>query len=303
MEKSEQIIKFKRNLQTLRKRASLSQEELAEKINVSRQSVSKWESGDAYPEMKMLLILCDLFHVSLDELVHGNIEVKESMPIRQKYEKLIRRRATMVPIGICLILIGVTIMLVLQGVFNLSDTDFESLAIVPLLALIAVAVVLFVIAGNEENDFKRRHRSLPNIYTADEVEVASSRQHYLIATGIGIIILGAAALMAVVALEQNDITAVAMLLVFVSVGVPLIVRGGIIKDSYDIKQYNQENSMKSKSQEEKISAVSGIVMMLATIIYLITGFAFNLWGVTWWVFPVGSILCGISAIIIKTTLK
>ena len=303
MEKSEQIIKFKRNLQTLRKRASLSQEELAEKINVSRQSVSKWESGDAYPEMKMLLTLCDLFHVSLDELIHGNIEVDESTPIRQKYEKLVRRRATMVPIGICLILIGVTIMLALRGVFNLDDTSFEPLTIVPLLVFIAIAVVLFVIVGNEEDDFKRRHHSLPDIYTADEVEVASSRQHYLIAAGIGIIILGAAVLMAVIALGQNDITAVAMLLVFVSVGVPLIVRGGIVKDSYDIKQYNQENSMKSKSQEEKIGAISGVIMMLATIIYLITGFAFNLWDATWWVFPVGGILCGISAIIIKTAQK
>lgn len=303
MEKSEQPIKFKHNLQILRKRANLSQEELADKLDISRQSVSKWESGEAYPEMKMLLALCELFHVSLDDLVHGNVEIKEATPLRQKYEALTRRRAMLIPVGVGLILFGVTIMLALRGIFNLDDTNFDPLTIVPLLILIAAAVVLFVIVGNENDDFKRRYRSLPNLYTADEAEAASSRQHYVVATGIGIIILGAAALMALLALGQNELTSVAVLLSFVSVGVPLIIRGGIIKDSYDIKKYNHENSMKVKSEEEKIGAISGIIMMLATIIYLITGFALDLWDTTWWVFPVGGILCGISAVLVKSTKK
>jgi Predicted transcriptional regulators len=62
---------FSEKLQELRKNNGLSQEELAEKCNVSRQAVSKWESGQGYPELEKLIKLCDLFEVNLDYLVRG----------------------------------------------------------------------------------------------------------------------------------------------------------------------------------------------------------------------------------------
>ena len=52
---------FSENLQYLRKRDRITQEELADKIGVSRQSVSKWETGEAYPETDKLIVLCDMF--------------------------------------------------------------------------------------------------------------------------------------------------------------------------------------------------------------------------------------------------
>ncbi len=75
---------FSETLQTLRKEKGLSQEKLAELLNVSRQAVSKWESGQAYPEIDKLIILSDLFKITLDDLVKGktiehivNIEKEE----------------------------------------------------------------------------------------------------------------------------------------------------------------------------------------------------------------------------------
>lgn len=62
------------NLKRLRKEHSLSQEALADKLNVSRQSVSKWESNQAYPEMDKVLQICDLFNLTLDELMNQNIK-------------------------------------------------------------------------------------------------------------------------------------------------------------------------------------------------------------------------------------
>ena len=50
------------NLQYLRKRDNITQEQLAEQLDVSRQSVSKWESDTTYPEMEKLLQLCQMFH-------------------------------------------------------------------------------------------------------------------------------------------------------------------------------------------------------------------------------------------------
>ena len=67
-------MKFGDNLKLLRKGKNLSQEDLAEKMNVSRQSVSKWETGEAYPEMNNILELCKIFGCKINSLVNDNIE-------------------------------------------------------------------------------------------------------------------------------------------------------------------------------------------------------------------------------------
>ena len=64
---------FGQNLRNLRKSKNISQEELAEKVKVTRQSVSKWETGEAYPEMNNILELCKIFHCHINDLVNDNI--------------------------------------------------------------------------------------------------------------------------------------------------------------------------------------------------------------------------------------
>lgn len=66
-------MKFGDNLRKLRKTKKMSQEELAEKVGVSRQSVSKWETSEAYPEMNNILELCKIFHCRINELVNDSI--------------------------------------------------------------------------------------------------------------------------------------------------------------------------------------------------------------------------------------
>lgn len=67
-------MKFGDNLRNLRKSKKLSQEELSERVGVSRQSVSKWESGVAYPEMNNILILCKIFNCKINDLLSEKIE-------------------------------------------------------------------------------------------------------------------------------------------------------------------------------------------------------------------------------------
>ena len=62
---------FNNRLYQLRKQKGLSQEELANRLNVSRQTVSKWEVGDSTPEMEKLIAISDLFDISLDKIVMG----------------------------------------------------------------------------------------------------------------------------------------------------------------------------------------------------------------------------------------
>ena len=66
---------FSEKLQKLRKENKLSQEQLANLLDVFRQAVSKWESGATYPEMDKLLAMCKIFHCTLEELT--NDEIKE----------------------------------------------------------------------------------------------------------------------------------------------------------------------------------------------------------------------------------
>ena len=64
---------FASNLQKLRKKENMSQEALAERLDVTRQSVSKWESGASYPEMDKLIYICKIFNVDMDTLVNGDV--------------------------------------------------------------------------------------------------------------------------------------------------------------------------------------------------------------------------------------
>ena len=87
-------MKFGENLRNLRKSKKLSQEKLAEKVGVSRQSISKWECGEAYPEMNNIIKLCNIFHCKINELIHEDMvdidsldeEVKMSV-VKFKEEK------------------------------------------------------------------------------------------------------------------------------------------------------------------------------------------------------------------------
>lgn len=64
-------MEFNNKLYELRKQKGFSQEELASRLNVSRQTVSKWEVGESAPDMEKLIAISDLFEISLDELVKG----------------------------------------------------------------------------------------------------------------------------------------------------------------------------------------------------------------------------------------
>lgn len=82
-------MKLSDNLKRIRKDNNLSQEQLAEKLGVSRQAVSKWESGQSYPEMDKVLLICKLFNYNIDELMNENVkevdETKQSKININKY--------------------------------------------------------------------------------------------------------------------------------------------------------------------------------------------------------------------------
>lgn len=82
--------KLSENLKKIRKDNNLSQEQLAEMLNVSRQSISKWESSQAYPEMDKLMLICEKFNLNINDLLHNDIrEVKENEETNKKLNNYI----------------------------------------------------------------------------------------------------------------------------------------------------------------------------------------------------------------------
>ena len=109
----ERIYKFRR-------KSGLSQEQLAEKIGVSRQAISKWESGTSTPELEKLLALSECFHITLDELVREEIDNQIVNEIPQKIESNKVLKGIELKVGISLCLIG-AICLILSGILMVTS--------------------------------------------------------------------------------------------------------------------------------------------------------------------------------------
>nr|WP_280170613.1 helix-turn-helix transcriptional regulator [Priestia megaterium]MDH3188979.1 helix-turn-helix transcriptional regulator [Priestia megaterium]MDH3188991.1 helix-turn-helix transcriptional regulator [Priestia megaterium] len=78
------------NLKTKREENNFSQEDVAKVLNISRQSISKWENGNCYPDLDNLIKLSDLYKISLDELIKGDKSFQEKIIIKESGEKMYR---------------------------------------------------------------------------------------------------------------------------------------------------------------------------------------------------------------------
>lgn len=81
-------MEFGTQIKKYRNEYKLSQEELAERVFVSRQSISNWENGKTYPDIKSLLLLSEVFSVSFDKLIKGDIEIMKKFDI-QTYKEIV----------------------------------------------------------------------------------------------------------------------------------------------------------------------------------------------------------------------
>lgn len=83
-------MEFSERISALRRAHGYSQEQLAERLGVSRQAVSRWEAGSSMPELAKLVTLCELFEVSLDALVRGRNEPHSTQPAEGHQEVLLQ---------------------------------------------------------------------------------------------------------------------------------------------------------------------------------------------------------------------
>lgn len=141
---------FSEKLVTLRKANNLTQEELAEKLDVSRQSISKWESGQVTPELEKIVAISAIFSVTTDYLLKSSeiddLSVKTEMLERQQQLMLVREQKRH-QIREC-VMYAIAVYLIFFAVYFIGHYYFEiwNASVIFSEVLIATAIVIFICA-------------------------------------------------------------------------------------------------------------------------------------------------------------
>lgn len=224
---------FKKNLIELRKNKQLSQEELASMLDISRQSVSKWESGESYPEMKILLAICEQFDLDLDELVYGEIsshKVQDPKSIRDNvYDK------SALWIGVAFALFPLSFLAFTIPLRDSFSIVWAMMRIVEFFIALAASLFLLVISYFRIRNYRANNEVSANIYTAKEIEDGSNKAGSMIACGIAGLAIDIAAIFALYALGL-DLAAQIVMIIILAAAIFLITYGTVKKNKYTIKK-------------------------------------------------------------------
>lgn len=140
---------FSEKLLTLRKANNLTQEQLAEKLDVSRQSISKWESGQATPELEKIVVMSALFDVTTDYLLKSSeiddLSVKTEMLEKQQQMMLVREQNQHQIFGGC-VMYALAVYIIFSAVYFIGHFYFEiwNASVIFAEFLIATAIVIFI---------------------------------------------------------------------------------------------------------------------------------------------------------------
>lgn len=288
------------NLQNLRKAKGMSQEELAEKLDVSRQAVSKWETGETSPETEKIIMICDLFDCSMDDLIKGKVIIEDATS-KKVYDRFMNKFSKGISLGVLMILIGVTLLLTIIGIApkgNLEKYMFLGIAI--LMLFVIVAVPIFIVLGIKMDSLQRKYKSVKNFYNTEEKEKYETKFAIMIAIAVTIILMGVITLILLLGFKIFDMRSTlpyAIFMIFVTIASPIFVYAGIQKSKYDMSNLRYNHLEISEEVAEKIGRISAVIMISATIIYFILGFIFNLWTINWLVYPIGGMICGIVSVL------
>ena len=306
----------------LRKKNGWSQEELAEKCGVSRQSISKWESNLSTPEISKILLLSELFDVSTDYLLKEDflpnpeqISSEElppanpdpSEPLRQvsleEANTFIRERLSCAPrmaLGVALCILAPICPLLL-----LAAVDSSLIPLTEDYAMILSSIVFLLIIAGAVSIFLNIHGRLKSYeYLEKEVFETAYGVHGLalerkkdydstytryITIGVILCITGCIPLFTAGALEISDFFIIAgfsVTLLIIAVAVFLFVLACMTKNTYIQLLQEEDFSREEKRFQKRLEPVTSIYWITATVIYLAYSFFSQNWGRSWILWPV-----------------
>lgn len=312
----------------LRKRMSWSQEELAEKLNISRQSVSKWEVGATIPDLDKILKMSELFGVSTDYLLKDEMEETElisgkdvpegrivSVEEANAYMNTAREVCGRIAAAVSLFILSPIALLMMAAVWEESvwEDRMSILGVIILLSVVAIGVAICIFNGMKLEKYKYIEQEAFSLQYGVEGIVEKRKSDFegkyrmSIVIGTVLCIVGVIPLLALSLVTERDVPlvgGVCILLLFVAGGVYLFVRAGVVEESFDKLLQCGEYTVENKSVNKKVAFFPGVYWMLVTAIYL--GYSFysgNKWGRSWIIWPVAGVLFAALNAVIREAAK
>lgn len=312
----------------LRRKNGWSQEELADKMEVSRQAVSKWESSQTTPDLERIMRLSSLFGVTIDYLLKDGAEPEIPRPEAEEdthirlisladaadYLSLRERASVQIASGTFLCILAFMPLLLLGAAaeqFQLSEALAALIGLASLFLLAAIAVVIFMRCGFHSAPYRfielgefRAENDANDMVRARKMQFRST---YLRGNLIGVClcILSPLALFSGI-LSENDFTQVLLLCVtlllagigvvsFILVGVRWASMERLLREGDFAPRTKSGTRMRRERFDEQLSYA---YWLLATTIYLAWSFFTHDWGRTWIVWPVAGVLFGAIRILV-----
>ena len=306
----------------LRKKNGWSQEELAGKLGVSRQSVSKWESAMSIPDLDKILQMSEIFEVTTDFLLKDEMTEEVYVPGNPDTgeEEAVLRRVTMeeaqafiklrldsmkkMAVGVAACILSPILLILLPAlaefqVIPLSEESAGAIGLVCLLLAVAAAVADFIMLGVKLDKYEYLEKEAFVLAYGVEGMVKErydAREHeFAVRTACGVVmcILGVVPLLVVTIVIQNELwelVMVVLLLMIIAAAVYLFVLVGMEKGAYEQLLQIGDYTREGKAANKTVARISAAYWCLATAIYLAYSFWSGDWGESWIVWPVAGVL-------------
>lgn len=271
---------FKENLQYLRGSRNMTQEQLAMLLGVSRQAISKWESEKAYPEMDKLLMLCDMFGVTLDDLVMGDVRASAGCGGAGRVDLAADTDGMAASVGVADAAVGAVPGVIgfaasqVAGMSDSGESDAQGAK---------TGVQLSVSPESDTRDGTDIPQSVPRHIVQDVVGYDSHMRRFtwLIAIGVAAIILGVAVGMLFLPEGSvlgpspvNDVLVTVCTLVGAIVGLALLIPAGIMHGDFRrrhpyVQDFYTDEDKSRASVVLAIGVAIGAVLILAGVCVLV----------------------------------
>ena len=323
-EKMEEVMILAEKIINLRKKNGWSQEELAEKLGVTRQSISKYEGAQSIPDLDKILKLSEIFGVTTDYLIKDELEEEEyapsqmqenesesdrsvhkvTMEMANEYLQIIDWSAGKTAFATMLCILSPIVLLMLGAMsempdYHISENAAAGIGICVLIVLIAIAVTIFILCGMKTKKYEFMEKE--DIETAYGVSgmVKEKRDAYhspyvtQLVIGITCCICSVIPLFGTLAVSESDfymVSAVCMLLTLVAIGTYFIVRSAAKMNAVNQLLEEEDYTRQKKHENKKMSGPVMVYWLIATAIYLAWSFTTNDWDRTWIIWPVVGVL-------------
>lgn len=310
----------------LRKKNGWSQEELAEKLNVSRQSVSKWESASSIPDIGKILEMARFFGVTTDFLLKDTMEAPEYCgeemegPRRvslQEANDFMRSRADIgkrMALGVAMCILSPVPLILLLGISQEKPWGMEldaglasGIGLVTLLLMVASAVAVFILCGMGMKRFEYLSKCEFELEYGVAGVVGENWREFegrftrSVVTGVVLCILSPLPLIIAALLNAPGmviLALVALLLALVAAAVYLFITVGMVKSSFDQLRMEGEFDRTEAKNSRRTEKFGAFYWPIVTAIYLGWSFLADGWRITWVIWPVGALVfAGIAALL------